>query len=122
MSVKKKLLLVEDETFTATLLKRNLELVGYEVGQPLATGMDAVEAVRKDSFDAILMDIRLVGEMDGIEAALRIKAIKDIPIIFLTGYFDEEIIERAKSIEPVAYLVKPVTPKEIIPLLNKIFG
>lgn len=121
MSDKKRILLVEDEAITAILLKRNLELIGYEVDKPVATGKEAIEAVEKYSFGVILMDVRLVGEMDGIETAQQIIAIKDIPIIILSGYSDDEIKQRAKSINSIAYLVKPVTPDDIVPILDKIF-
>jgi len=118
---KKRLLLVEDEAITAMVLKRNLELIGYEVAKPVASGMEAIEAVRQNSFDAILMDIRLVGNMDGIEAAQKISAMREIPIIFVSGYIDDEMKARAKALKPVAYLVKPVTPDDIAPILDKLF-
>ena len=121
MPAEKRLLLVEDEAITAMLLKRNLELIGYAVDEPVATGREAIEAAEKHSFDAILMDIRLVGKMDGIETAQRILSIQEVPIIFITGYSDEEIFNRAKKLNPSAYLIKPVTPDDIVPVLNKIF-
>ncbi|HEY3250295.1 MAG TPA: response regulator, partial [Ignavibacteria bacterium] len=63
--------------------------------------------------DLILMDIRLEGEMDGIEAADVIKQTIDCPIIFLTAYADDKTIQRAKIAEPYGYIVKPLDEREL---------
>jgi CheY-like chemotaxis protein len=116
-----KLLIAEDEAILAWMLCQNLELSGYEVCAPVATGEAAVKAALDYSPDVILMDIRLAGVMDGIEAAERISAQTPIPIIFMTGYSDDNIRERADVLHPAAYLVKPVTPDQIVPVLSAIF-
>ncbi len=113
-----KLLLVEDEFLLATLLQQNLELVGYQMCELVGTGEEAVEQAEKERPDFILMDIRLAGKMNGIEAAREIHQRFQIPIIFMTGYSDEETIARARDLKPLAYLVKPVTPDNIIPVID----
>ncbi len=113
-----KLLLVEDKFLTAKLLQRNLELVGYQVCELAGSGKEAIERAEKEQPDFILMDIHLAGEMDGIEAARVIHQRFQIPIIFMTGYSDEETIARARDLKPLAYLVKPVTPDNIIPVID----
>ena len=108
-----KLLIVEDEFFVATLLQRNLELVGYQVCELVGTGEEAIERAEKEQPDFIVMDIRLAGEMNGIEAAREIHKRFQIPIIFMTGYSDKETIAQARELNPLACLVKPITPDHI---------
>ena len=122
MPEKIRILLVEDEAITAMLLKRNLELVGYEVSELVATGEAAIEAVENNHFDVVLMDIRLVGKIDGVEAATKIASQGDTPIIFMTGYSDGDIRARVKALNPAAYLVKPVTPDDIAPVIARLFA
>jgi CheY-like chemotaxis protein len=116
-----KILLVEDEAMTAFLLRRNLQLLGYQVAKPLATGEAAIEAVQEQDYDVVLMDIRLAGKMDGIQAAEQISALNCTKIVFLTGYLDDEIMQRAQVCHPAAYLVKPVTPDDIQPVIAELF-
>jgi len=108
-----KLLLVEDEFLIATLLQRNLRLAGYEVCELTSTGAKAVERAEEERPDYVLMDVRLAGEMDGIEAAQEIDRRFHIPVIFMTGYADRGRLLEDGGLEPLAYLVKPVTPKHI---------
>ncbi len=122
MPKKVNILLVEDEAIIALLLKRNLERAGYNVYKPLATGEAAVEAVKTNDVDVALMDIRLAGEIDGVEAAEKIVSLCNTPIIFMTGYVDNDVRERAQALNPVAYLVKPVTPNDITPVIAGLFG
>lgn len=116
-----KLLIVEDEAMFAMVLKNNLQLCGYQVCEPVSTGQAAVQAVIDEQPEAVLMDIRLVGEMDGIAAAEQILSSCAVPIIFMTGYSDEKTETRARALAPAAYLVKPITPLEIEPVLNTLF-
>jgi DNA-binding NarL/FixJ family response regulator len=64
------------------------------------------------------MDIRLAGALDGIEAAREIGARYAIPIIFMTGYSDEETVKQAQALHPLAILTKPVGPSEIIEVVD----
>jgi len=121
MPDKIKLLVVEDEFLIAILLQRNLEVLGYEIGELVISGEEAIESVEKERPDVILMDIRLGGAMDGIEAAEVICARHDIPIVFMTGYSDEATMERAMKLQPVAFLIKPVGPYEIRAVIDTVF-
>ncbi len=113
MREKKKLLIVEDEFMLAALMRRNMELLGHEVCESVATGEEAIESAKREQPDIVLMDIRLAGGMDGIEAAQEIGDRYGIPIIFMTGYSDPLVEQRARELDPVAYLLKPVGPLEI---------
>jgi PAS domain S-box-containing protein len=86
---------------------------GYQVVASAVTGEEAIEKVKSLSPDIILMDIKLKGNMDGIEAADYIQKNYQLPIIFLTSYTDEDTFQRAKIAEPFGYLIKPFDIKEL---------
>ncbi len=100
------ILVVEDERITAEDIRAGLKFAGYKVPAVCSTGEDAVQQAGRLEPDLVLMDIKLEGEMDGIEAAAEIKKSHDIPVIYLTAYSDEETVERAKLTEPSGFLVK----------------
>jgi len=117
-----RILIVEDEAIASMMLKKQLERLGYIVAGSVATGKAAVDCVRQEDFDLVLMDIRLSGEMDGIQAAQGIRMIKKIPVIFLTGYQDEDILTRALDINPIAYLIKPVRTEQLASSIASVVG
>ncbi|MEW6601443.1 MAG: response regulator, partial [Nitrospirota bacterium] len=108
-----KILIVEDEAIIAKDLQWRLEGMGYDAPLIVATGQEAIQTAHESTPDLILMDIMLLGPMDGIEAANRIRAEIDVPVIYLTAYADEEILERAKITEPFGYLIKPIGDREL---------
>ena len=103
----REILVVEDEGIVARDIQNRLKLLGYSVSAIALTGEDAVEKAIKYRPDLILMDIMLSGDMDGIEAAARIREHMDIPIIYLTAYSDENTLARAKVTDPYNYILKP---------------
>ncbi len=103
-----RIMIVEDEAIVAEDIKKSLENMGYEVTAILKTGEAAVEKAEQDRPDAILMDIRLKGQMDGIEAARKISDRFNIPSIFMSGYAREDIKGRLGIAEPFEYVIKPV--------------
>jgi len=108
-----KLLIVEDEVIIGLSLKMDLEKAGYMVIGPASTGADAINSARNEKPSIIIMDIRLMGEMDGIEAAGQISGFSTAKIIFNTGYQDNTIKERAMKLNPAAFLSKPIKPYQI---------
>lgn len=108
-----KILIVEDDAIIVFKLKHTLENLGYNVVGTADTGKKAIEFAFSESPELILMDIRLKGSMDGIQAAEEIREKFEIPIIFMTAYSDEDKIKRAKKILPYGYLLKPVQDKEL---------
>ncbi|OEU60867.1 MAG: hypothetical protein BA870_09755 [Desulfuromonadales bacterium C00003094] len=110
---KTRVLLVEDEAITALAMNMALKNMGYATCEPVATGLKALERLPLDKPDVILMDINLTGNMDGIETAHRIRTLGPTPIIFISGYSSNELMERAKAVDPVAIFVKPVRPQEL---------
>ncbi len=106
-------MLVEDEIIVAADVKNRLENMGYSVLGIFDTGEEAIEKAGELKPNLVLMDIVLKGEMDGIDAAQKIRELYDIPIIYLTAYSDEKTLERAKVTEPFGYVLKPFEDREI---------
>jgi two-component system, response regulator PdtaR len=110
---KAKIMIVEDEISLAMIMKEQLSDLGYDICKPVTSGEEAIKNVEQDKPDVILMDIGLNGEMDGIEAAKKIRSSYSIPIIFSTGHQDKETMERAKVVEPSGYFIKPVECEDL---------
>ncbi|HVN97164.1 MAG TPA: ATP-binding protein [Syntrophorhabdaceae bacterium] len=108
-----RILIVEDERIVARDIERRLMSLGYSVTAIVSSGEEAIENAERTRPDLILMDIRLKGKMDGIEAAEDIRKRQDIPIVYLTAYGSEETIERAKITGPFGYLLKPFEDREL---------
>lgn len=113
-----KILVVEDERIVAEAIELSLERQGFNVVANVATGQEAVRAAEAADPDLVLMDVRLRGEMDGIEAAAAIHTRFSKPIIFLTAYGDADTLERAKSARPHGYLLKPFQERDLIPVIE----
>ncbi len=102
-----KIVIVEDESIVALDLKQRLELLKYEIVGIAATGADAIELVKTNEVDLILMDIILKGKLNGIETAILIKEEFNIPIIYNSANSDFKTLKEIKKTEPYGYLVKP---------------
>ncbi len=113
-----KIMIVEDNTTVAEDARECLESLGYGVTSIVAAGEDAIESAGKDRPDAVLMDIKLRGDMDGIEAADRIHNQFGIPVLFLSAYSDRELLGRAKRTGSFGYLVKPFEERELYAMLE----
>ncbi len=107
------LLIVEDQNIIAMDLKHRLIGLGYEVVGVSATGEDAIRLADKLRPDLVLMDIRLRGEIDGIQAAEQIRALADLPVIYLTAHSDNQTLQRARLTEPYGYVLKPFEDREL---------
>jgi PAS domain S-box-containing protein len=113
MITEKQILIVEDEVITAMDIQRRLINLGYKVPIIVCSGEEAIEKVKENKSDLVLMDISLNGGMDGIEAASKIHSFSDIPVIYLTAYSDDETLHRAKITEPYAYMEKPFKDRDL---------
>lgn len=107
------ILVVDDEAIITMQLEERLSLMGYTVAGMAASGKDAVEKARRFQPDLVLMDIVMPGKMNGIDAAKIITTELDIPVVFITAYADDAIIEQAKNARPYGYIVKPFNELEI---------
>ncbi len=106
--------IVEDERIVAVDIESCLNSMGYDVTCISKTGKDAVLCAAKDHPSLVLMDIKLKGKMDGIEAAAIIRRECRIPVVYLTANMDMAVLERAKRTEPFGFLVKPFDNQELM--------
>lgn len=118
MSRKLKVLVVEDEIYVAINLCAELEKLDIEVLKPESTGERAVEKATEERPDLIIMDIRLAGEMNGMEAAKVIKKQCKTPIVFITGYAIDYLQDQVEEDDYIDFFEKPVTIDQLIPLLD----
>ena len=113
INTRKKVLIVEDEAINAMSLRVSLERFGYEICELESTGERAVLTAEEEDPDVVIMDINLAGRMDGLEAARIICSRRKTPIIFLTGYADDEVVESACAVEGAVCIVKPADPDDV---------
>jgi two-component system, cell cycle sensor histidine kinase and response regulator CckA len=105
--VETQILVVEDEAIVAMDIAATLRRFGYHVSAVVDSGPAAIDATAATSPDLVLMDIRLSGPMDGIEASSVIRERFKIPVVFLTAHADEATVERSASAAPYGYVLKP---------------
>jgi len=108
-----RILIVEDEFAVAMELEDRLDHLGYEVVAHELRGREAIARAKETEPDLVLMDIRLDGRMDGIEAAQEIRSRLHVPVVFVTAYSDDETLERAKETAPFGYVIKPFEEREL---------
>jgi len=107
------IMLVEDETIVALDVQERLESLGYQMAAHATTGEEAIRYAIELDLDLILMDVKLRGQLDGIETAAQIRMSKDIPIIYLTAFADENTLKRASLTEAYGYMIKPFEDREL---------
>ena len=116
------LLLVEDEMLVVQFITQALRTMGFVVQASLVAGEDVLAHVGKHRPDLILMDINLAGDMSGIDAALSLRKDYDIPLIFITGYSENEVQEAVRLIKPAAFLFKPILLKDLRRAVLSVLG
>ena len=108
-----KVLIVEDEVLVGRDIAARLKSAGYHIVDCVDTGREALHTLEEELADIVLLDINLIGDMDGIETAEKIRAKHDLPVIFLTSLSDQETAERAKRSQPAAYMLKPFNERQL---------
>lgn len=114
-----RILITEDERIIADDLKYILQDCGHQVVGTATTGEAAIKFSDKIVPDIIFMDIKLAGELNGIEAAKIIKKKHNIKIIFCSAYNDDYIFLKASALNPEGYIIKPFDIEEIETIMNK---
>jgi CheY-like chemotaxis protein len=104
---RKKILIVEDETITALHLRQHLSRLGYQVSAAATSGEEAVLLAEQLNPDLVLMDVKLAGKMDGVEASQRIQEKRSVPVIYLTSYPNVFLSGFGRMQEPGICLSKP---------------
>ena len=116
MRLGRRVLIAEDETIIRMDLRGMLEATGYEVCGEARDGVEAVELAEALAPDVIVMDVKMP-RLDGIEAARRILERRPVPIVMLTAFGQEELVERAVDTGVFGYLAKPFRKQDVIPAL-----
>lgn len=118
--MKNKVLIVEDEVIIALYIKKQLESLGYTITDLVSSSEEALSSFIQNTPDIIIMDVKIEGDLNGIEVVLEIRKTSKIPVIFLTGNSDNKTIKMIERLENYFLLVKPVTKEELSLALNSI--
>jgi len=110
---KARIMIVEDEWIIANDIKNSLADMDYRVTSIAGTAEEAINQAEENMPDLVLMDIMLQGSMNGIEAAREIRGRFGIPVIYLTAYDNQYLVNQAKTTDNYGYLLKPFKDKEL---------
>ncbi len=113
VTTQQRIFIVEDDGIIAARLQSILTKMGYAVPAVVASGEEALRRAAEAPPDLALMDIRLAGDMDGIQAGGQMHARWGTPLIYVTAYMDDSLLQRARATEPYGYLVKPIQDREL---------
>lgn len=109
----KRILVVEDQKIIALNIEKTLLSLGYDVTAAVSSGAEAIQKAEDTNPDLVLMDIVLQGDQNGLEIAQQIRDRFDIPVIYLSAYADDNILQRAKLTEPFGFILKPFKQEEL---------
>ncbi|MDA0821502.1 MAG: response regulator [Proteobacteria bacterium] len=112
------ILVVEDQRAVAGALQMRLRGLGYAVLGVAKDGLEAIQKATELHPDLILMDIKLGDGMDGIEAAHQIRSQLDIPVVYVSAYVDQKLLERARQTHPAGFINKPFTTKDLLTAID----
>jgi len=115
-----RVLIVEDERLVARDLERRLRRLGYMVVALVSTGIEAIDQALEHQPDLVLMDIRLRGQMDGIEAVASIRKHLNVRVVYMSAYIDEATLARAQATQPDAFLHKPFSNNSFQEMLQQV--
>jgi YesN/AraC family two-component response regulator len=108
------ILVVEDERLVAQHISQLLQDEGFSICAIASDGKTAIKKVIDLQPNLILLDIKIKGEIDGIEVAEHLQSLSDIPILYLTAFSDRETIERAQHTSPMGYVLKPFRREQLL--------
>jgi len=108
-----RIMVVEDNNIVVMELRDRLQNLGYAIAAVAPYGEEAIEKAAETRPDLVLMNIRLRGDIDGIEAAKEIRERFDIPVVYLTALTDQDTVRRAEMTEPYGYIIKPFGEREL---------
>ena len=106
--------IVEDERLVAQDIAQILKDEGYIVCAIASDGETAIKKILEFSPDLVLLDIRIKGEIDGIDVAKFVQSFCDIPIVYLSAFSDTETLKRAQLTNPMGYVVKPFRSEQLL--------
>lgn len=112
-----RIIIADDESLIRLDLREMLTHLGYEVIGEAADGRTAVDLAKRLQPDLLIMDIRMP-ELDGISAAEELTRERIAPVVLVTAYSDQELVERAREAGVVGYVVKPFREAELMPVIE----
>lgn len=115
-------MIVEDQVSVAMEIEEMLTENGYQVLGVVDSGEKALSMATQNHPDLVLMDIKLSGNLDGIDTAIQLRAKRHIPSLFLTGHAKEELVNRAIKADPLGYIIKPLNPVQILTAVKVALG
>ena len=107
------IIIAEDEKIVAKDIENKLKKSGYDVLGVVSTGKELLNKVSESAPDLVLMDIKLDGEMDGIETAIKLRDGYGVPVVYLTAYADKLTLTRINETKPGGYVLKPFKLTEL---------
>lgn len=116
------ILIVEDVAMIAEFMELVLYRHGYQVTGIATSGEEAIDIARTSQPDLVLMDIKLQGYVDGIEAARKIRSTCNVPVIFVSAYTEPEMINKALATGASGYIIKPFRGKDLISVLERVLA
>jgi CheY-like chemotaxis protein len=116
--MKSRVFIVEDQIIVADDIAQRLERNGFEVAGIASSGHEAIAEIRKTRPDVVLMDVRIHGELNGIEVAIIIQSTEQIPIIFLTG-FEKSAFNYLKVVDDYIYINKPFSEEMLLAAIDR---
>ena len=116
-----RVLIVDDESLIRMDLRDIIESCGHEVVAEGTNGVEALVLCKKHKPDIILMDVKMP-ELDGIEAARQIGFHHEAPVVLLTSYSQQDLIDKARESGVYGYLIKPVREEQLVPTLEMALG
>ena len=120
--MKKRILIVEDELLIQMVNKQVLEEAGYSIVGLASNAEEAIKIAQEEPLDLIIMDIKLEGEKDGVDAMMEIRNFSQVPVLYLTGNSDSYHFNRAKETGMADFLVKPIDFSTLISIIQKILN
>lgn len=118
----KKILIVEDEFILQMMLEKMVQKMGHQVVTKAKSGSAAIDVVRAEKPDLILMDIKIIGEIDGIETIHKIREFSKVPVLYLSGNTDPDTRKRAFATAPMDFIIKPFEYQDLKDAINRTFG
>lgn len=115
-----RVMIVEDEAITAMATGAMIKRLGHTVSAAVGTGQDALDAFRRQRPDLVLMDIRLDGDLDGIETAKLMRRDSNVPVVFVSAFVDDVTRRRAAEAGPFAFMPKPLDEYELRDMLTRL--
>lgn len=115
-----KIVLAEDEAIVGIEIKNSLQRMGYPRIDLVSSAEGVFDELQQEIPDLVLMDINLDGDIDGIEATKEILDEHDVPIVFVTAYSSQDVLERIRETDALGYIVKPINDSDLQTISKKV--